>query len=87
METENARLAVAVVMCNTHVAYLQVRNMELEVGAQAVLLGGDVVHRLERLLASLVARRGYQPVFSHGAKLIYSRSGAIGNLQAEGNSH
>lgn len=42
--------------------------MKLKVRAEAVLLSGDIVHRLERLLARLVAGRRYQPVFSHVAR-------------------
>lgn len=54
-----------------HQTHLQIGNMELEVGAQAVLLARHIVHRFERLLARLVARCGYQPVFSHVEEAIW----------------
>jgi len=39
--------------------------MELVVIAQVVLLAGQVVHRVVRLLAGLVARGRDNPVFGH----------------------
>lgn len=44
--------------------------MELVVDTQIVLFAGHIVHGLPCLLASFVARRRYQPIFSHYCKLI-----------------
>lgn len=45
--------------------HLQIGYMKLVVIAQIMLLAGEVVHRVEGLLARLVARRRYNPIFGH----------------------
>lgn len=45
--------------------YLQVRNVELIVDAQVILLACDIVHGLPCLLTRFISRCGYQPIFGH----------------------
>lgn len=57
--------------CRNRRTNLQVRNMKLVVSAQVVLLARKVVHDFPRLLAGLLARSGYQPVFCHRIGLFF----------------